>query len=379
MNRNIVLLVLVANLLDSCQSVNNEADDSAIVVEFKKEEIAASDLVNDYTIIIPSSPNDDALVYNYDKVLLSEKRCYILDQRGNRLVAFDMNGGFVASTANMIGNGPNEYIRLTDATIDNNRGLIYLYCDAPYSLIVLDYDLSFIKKVDLGNLLLFEIASDENFIYGISRDEKNPLLQKLVAIDKNTYSVSESILEYDKGVESVFGGKALMPTKNGVFLCFTFDDVIYKISDKKVVNKYLLDLGDKGTKFPNISTSNAKAFYDDNINSHYSLQNFTTSDSLLIFGSNKIATFVLDMNSKECVCYERSLYSDILPFHSQRIIPSEGRSEVIIWKTMNDAILNCLKYWEEEDMWHRYDEHTINHLKGLSEDDNPVLVIWNFK
>lgn len=249
----ILLLLLLVLSLSGCDSNKTKIIEGAIDVNYVDEDLNLSSITDNYKVTLLKAPTDDALFHEVDRVLFAENRIFVISRRSNKVVAYDKEGEYISSTRKLIGNGPNEYVRVTDATVDNDRKLIYLYCDAPYCLLILDYDLNFVKRVELNDLLLYEIASDSNYIYGITRDKSNRLHQKLIAINKDDYTVSAPILEYEHGVPGVSAmGKSMTSTKDGVLVCMLFDNVIYKISNKRIVEKYPLNLGKKGVDFSDI-------------------------------------------------------------------------------------------------------------------------------
>lgn len=376
----ILLLLLLVLSLSGCDSNKTKIIEGAIDVNYVDEDLNLSSITDNYKVTLLKAPTDDALFHEVDRVLFAENRIFVISRRSNKVVAYDKEGEYISSTRKLIGNGPNEYVRVTDATVDNDRKLIYLYCDAPYCLLILDYDLNFVKRVELNDLLLYEIASDSNYIYGITRDKSNRLHQKLIAINKDDYTVSAPILEYEHGVPGVSAmGKSMTSTKDGVLVCMLFDNVIYKISNKRIVEKYPLNLGKKGVDFSDIDETNANKFFKEYGSRHFMLQNMTASESCIMFGSNGVGTFVIDKNTDECKCYQWGNKNDAIPFLTSTIIPVEGLENVIVWKPSFDMTIRFAEHLKKENHWDGYNNETIDIFKNLTKDDNPLLVVWEMK
>ena len=375
-----LLLLLLMLIFYSCNSNQSKIIENAINVNFIDEELDISSITDNYKVTLLKAPTDDALFHEVDRVLFAENRIYVISRRSNKVVAYDRGGEYISSTRKLIGNGPNEYVRVADATVDNDKKLIYLYCDAPYCLLILDYDLNFVKRVELNDLLLYEIASDSNYIYGITRDKSNRLHQKLIAINKDDYTISAPILEYELGVPGLTAmGKTITSTKDGILVCMLFDNVIYKISNKKVVEKYPLNFGEKGVDFSNVKEINPNKFYDEHRSQHFMLQNMIASDSKIIFSSNNLGTFVIDKNTDECKCYQWGNKNNAIPFLTSTIIPSDGLNNGIVWKTDFNISIKLSEYLKQGNHWDGCTQETIEVLKNISEDDNPLLVVWEMK
>lgn len=375
-----LLFLLLGFLFSSCNFNKTKIVEDAIDVNYIDGDLNLSSITENYKVTLLKAPTDDALFHEIDRVLFADNRIFVTCRRSNKVVAFNKEGEYISSTRNLIGNGPNEYVRVADATVDNDRKLIYLYCDAPYCLLILDYDLNFVKRVELNDLLLYEIASDSNYIYGITRDKSNRLHQKLIAISKDDYTISAPILEYELGVPGVSAmGKSMTSTKDGVLVCMLFDNVIYKISNKRIVEKYPLNLGKKGVDFSDIDETNANKFFKEYGSRHFMLQNMTASESCIMFGSNGVGTFVIDKNTDECKCYQWGNKNDAIPFLTSTIIPVEGLENVIVWKPSFDMTIRFAEHLKKENHWDGYNNETIDIFKNLTKDDNPLLVVWEMK
>jgi hypothetical protein len=109
------------------------------------------------------------------------------------------------------------------------------------------------------------------------------------------------------------------------------------------------------------------------------LQNMIASDSKILFSSNNLGTFVIDKNTDECKCYQWGNKNDAIPFLTSTIIPSDGLNNGIVWKTDYDISIKLSEYLKQGNHWDGCTHETIEVIKNISEDDNPLLVVWEMK
>lgn len=121
-------------------------DDISTTVDIK----CSSFLSMPRTIILEN--NEEALIERIYELDIYEDNIYILDDKLNRLLVFDINGKYKYRIAKT-GIGPGEHLDLSDFSIDRDNGLIYLLDEG--NRCVLEYNLKtleFIKKIDIKNI-----------------------------------------------------------------------------------------------------------------------------------------------------------------------------------------------------------------------------------
>ena len=120
----------------SCSEARKNVDDSSrisesVKVNFVKQPLRGSQILKDSKVIFLSSNHEEALIANVDRLLVGDDRYIVMDRRTNRLMAFNGQGEFVASTSRYIGEGPDNYVRIIDAAIDNNTKKVYSEQNSP--------------------------------------------------------------------------------------------------------------------------------------------------------------------------------------------------------------------------------------------------------
>ena len=147
----------------SCTAYKQPLDGERIAVEFHDDILKTSSFREGYELVALDAPCNEAVISSVDRLLFAEGRIVVLDQVGNKVLLFDSDGGFLKSTSKMVGKGHNEYIRISDAAIDESARKLYVHCDAPYQMMVFDWDLNPVKRFNLA-------MRDEEGYYRVATD-----------------------------------------------------------------------------------------------------------------------------------------------------------------------------------------------------------------
>lgn len=365
-------------MLSSCgQTIKGEKHNVDVKFEKSYSYVEASDIFeNSYETVLLDNSTQDAIIKNTDRILFAEDNIVIVDKLGNKLLLFDNKGEFITSTSNLIGKGNNEYIRISDAALDEKEQKIYLYCNAPYQIMVFDYNLQYERNIKL-DFLAFEIAVDDNYIY-LTRYNESSMFD-LVAIDKHDATQKPlMILEGTKGVRGLTGlGKSLIASNEDIYLCFPFDYNIYRINNGNVVDMYSMDFGTKGVSDINIRRMGNDEFVRKYRGYVWCLQNFCTTDSTLIFTTNTPGLFIYNKEREICSAYNELLH-DILPIFSSLTIPSQGKSGHIIFDARPELILNYLNHLQKHGEIEQ-DSTITKVLESVDMGSNPLIVAWKIK
>ena len=147
--RKIIRIILFALTFSAgACTTDKQTETSVCEFSFTETDVDVSGLYSKARYVKLEQPNRDAIISNIGRILFVPERIAVVDQDGNKVLLFDEKGNFIKSTSSRIGNGHNEYIRLSDCAADVDNGLFYLCCDAPYQILVLDKDLNFVERID---------------------------------------------------------------------------------------------------------------------------------------------------------------------------------------------------------------------------------------
>ena len=390
---SLIVVVLLLWVMPSCNSNKRNVDGSQlaseiVTVDFSGKHMLGSQMFKGSKVISLSSEHDEALIAEMDKLLVGENRYFVMDRRGNQVIAFNGEGEFVASTISYVGQGPDAYIRVIDAVIDNEAKKVYVHCDAPYCIMVFDMNLQLLEKISL-DYYMREIADDDKYIYGIRTKASSDFGYELVALDKSNLSATPTVILENS--EVIYGalaiGRSLTSCGKRVNVCLPFDDTVYQISNKKIMANYDLDFGTKGIEFSDIKGMPVKEFYASPFRDKiWSLVNVYSSDSTLFFSCNREHVFVLNKETKCCIAY--SFFSnDLMPYSTNQTFPVDGLDNAFAYAWPSSYVMTFKNRVTDENLdkdvkkvLERYmNAEMKKNLNGYEEEDNPLIILCEMK
>lgn len=370
-----ILFIALTAALTSCDTSRHIDCATEVPVTYRETAESSTLLDNCLTLITLDDDNPNALIKRIDRLIFTNDRLFVADRHSNKIMAFDRKGHFVSSTAQYIGRGHNEYIRLADATFDKDSRLIYAFCDAPYCVMLFDTDLKLKKKIPL-DYFLSDLAMDSKYVYGIRRNKESG--SELIAIGKDELTSEPIVLHtcsnYVNGLGSI--GKCITSTDDGILACLPFCNTIYKIRNGNTEQAITIDFGDrwstdldKGQDF--------RQFLKTNDRKNWMIQNMACSDSILLFNTNLEHSYVVDIIGNSCNAYSY-LSDNATPFVLWTIIPLEGLSKCVTYELSRISMSKYTKYVETKDP-SMADMKSYQFAKRLMGNNNPTIAIYKIK
>lgn len=238
--------------LDSCQTKKDRSDlisSDFQTFTFDADRLDSANMSNrfyDFEFLHLVSKNDN-LIHKINKVreygdkiaILSRPDLWLVDQNGN-----------VENKIGMLGNGPGEFIELTDFRIDLEEGSIEILDGRGKKLIKYDMNGEFISEIKHEAFQLakgfMRVSDDIYAIYGGTffvptfdfgllyfSKSKNKVVDKFFPIkEKRPYAV---FLERDN---------FWIENEDKLF-SYPFNDTIYKLTPEKLIPKVVIDFGEK--------------------------------------------------------------------------------------------------------------------------------------
>lgn len=376
--RHFIKAIAIGTVCVSCNS-SGHLDYVKVNLSDESRSCNLSSFLKKYEIIGLEASEPEAVMTYPDRLLFSEDRIFVMDRGGNKIIMFDRDGNFLKSTAKMNGRGHHEYIRIIDATMDEKEKRLYVHCDAPYQMMVFDFDLN-LEKVIPMDYYMGEIAIEGKYLYGICYDEpKDGGGYKLVAVEKTHIKEKpRTLLSHDDVIMGRWTlGKSLMPCKDGVYVCLPFDTRICKFKNATLVEEYNMDFGDNGLVEHPVESDMPPAWFDKNYRDiNWAIVNMTESDSLLLFNTNKTFAFIMNKKNKQCDGYG-FLDNDFFPIFCSRIIPSQGWHNGVVYTVSSRTVESALKQIREGD---GTQSPTMEYIKQkFDPDGNPLVIIWDIR
>ena len=165
MKKTILLtLILVVLLPYSCIKITEKENYPIIYVDLEeKKPVSLSDLFS-HIKIIPLETNEKSLIKDIIKTQIYENNIYVFDYRSAEVLWFDTNGNFLNKISDR-GQGPQEYLNISDFEVDETNKKILLL--APVNNSMYEYDLN---GVFIGKYRLPEIKGAYNSFKSINND-----------------------------------------------------------------------------------------------------------------------------------------------------------------------------------------------------------------
>lgn len=378
--RKLYYLLLLTLLSCGQQEVVNR-----IKVEYVDTPIHSSDFLSQYEAVLLDSSSPETFMAEINKLVIGKDRIFVYDRIAQNVLAFDRSGKFINSTENMIGRAGNEYIRLTDIAVDDNKKLLFMQCDSPYQMMILDYDLNFVSKVDM-DYYCREIAVDDNYIYAVLPlvpDQPGEQYDYFVAMNRNNIAAKPKVILRMNNVHPTVGFQRALSSSNGeIYVCGRFDDAIYQVENGEIVKEYRIDFGERALPVSAKSKEmTSSQFFDKyfKTDAHlFGVSKVCSSDSLLLFCTNQAMMFVLNKNTMTCKGHA-GFRSDKLPMTSSFSYPTSSIANNVIYEVDNSSFQNYMRRYKNGEAIRKLDDKLMAIAGKVDDNSNPVLIIWDIK
>jgi len=362
--------------------------------------------------IIPLETKKSCLIGAIDQIQVVDNYILIMDAViANSLYVFDREGHFIRKIGG-VGQGPGEYVSIFDFTIDRENKTVYIL-DGRWPRI-LKYDLAtgkFIQKIEFernesgahmnrfvhigGNLYAtatFYDHSPDNFLL-YTLDESS-------GKEKNNFL---NVMEYNKGYSDVSGNntpdRPFYSRDNGdaIFVRPMMNEII-EITKDGVFSLFEL----KGKNL--LASSDAKKLCD-SYNIQYVIKNRGNPDRLSFLQINKYTHFISYVEKGAWILIDRGIGMSI-----HEIVINKKTNEVCVYKGGSDDLLYSVHERSSSFVFGCTDsngvyKHTstsrsngvsdlqdylkkgalspdvigLEKIKDLKDDDNPILIYYEFK
>ncbi len=363
-------LIALLAMVSSCTTPQS----ALYPVSFHNDYTQASSILSRMECVKLATDTTDAVISDISRLLLAQRHLFAVDRRGNKIVSFDRKGNFLTSTLRLVGRGANEYLRIQDAAIDTAAERLYVYCDAPYQVMVLDYSLNVLECVRFDDLIL-ECSVDEHRLYALCVDVRNTRQYELRSYDKSDLRRGyDVLLKYDKGVADVFvRGKSLSGDGCNTYVCMPFDSAIHTVSNGRVTDVYRLDFDNRWYDHATTGGLRGMQFTKRNEGLNWCLQNVCGSDSLLFFNTNISGIYEVKKADGVAVCH-RNVVSDDYPFASSWLVPSGGDCNMMVFSIPAGAVRRFAEHYRSRGQ--NLPATKMNSIiEATQEADNPVIVM----
>jgi hypothetical protein len=379
------IYILACIALCSCKSTSHgESAVKTISVDFSdmKDSGKEKDLFSSYKIV-PLETNDSCLISEIIKVILWQDRIFILDgYLTASVVIFDSSGKWI-NTISRKGQGPDEYLRVSDIFVDEEEQLLCILCPANQKLMLFDKNGQLQKQEKLPNRLIFMEKTSEGYVACAHNLSTPPLYNSNIYTLSSDFKIKSQHFEIPKEWESRSSGynTKFAKYKSDIYYYPSFSNIVYRISNDYVSEFYKYDFGKYN--FPEEWKSAQHHFSsnrDIQAENRYiqSVRSFTETDDniyamVLFEGSYKLVTY-----SKKDETVRTTLLLNN-PFIATGFGSACALTETcLIAQQEAGRIIHVMESLKE-----RNDRKTLDILKAaipgdIKDDDNPVLFIYYF-
>ena len=248
MKKHLLLLAMFITSLYGCSSKNSEVQTSSDIetipiTDFETIYGKLSDFAEEVKMI-PLEFTDESILGEIRKVVMSDKFIFIIEQTNREGVyVFDHTGKYLYRIGTQ-GEGPEEFVHLSDFSIDEEENVIYL-CDSPRKrILAFTFENKFIKDIPMDyDATCFEYQNGLFFLYKEYSQSCTPSYS-LVVKDQNGnlvekyYPMPKDVVEYNSAC--IFRKR-----ENNILFAQDLNDSVLLLSENKLTPLYYIDYKDR--------------------------------------------------------------------------------------------------------------------------------------
>ena len=326
------------------------------------------DIFSDISVI-PLETTAESLIKVISKVEYYKNRYYILDKSLHVIFVFDSKGKYLYKI-NDRGEGPNNYIDLTDFELDKNIDKIIILSAGARCLNYYNMEGEFLKKLRLPKIKLYydklHLINKDTIVFS-TPDGINKL---------KYYSIKENVIIHEDSINEQkdhFHPNQFMMEG---FLSYGLTNTVYSLKNGKTEKAYTWDFGENN----DLSNLNIPKGFNPNALKKYGEDVFssvTVNYVIYLQGQNDryIYAMLIIENKRRNVLYDKETNKSIVFEKTKEgaaIYPIKWDNEYIIstvggYIEFNDLVPNEIRAPELSKI--------INNIK---EEDNPVLIKHTF-
>lgn len=244
-----VTLLFVLCFLFSCRSSRNEKTENAYTINV--DEAQKSDFYSmfDSMTYIPLETIEDHEIGKIDRVLYHDGKYFILDGLTNKVFVFKNDGKYY-SVIDAVGNGPGEYVQITDITIDKFNNVVKILDSMQNKIVSYDLEGHFIGETKLSISyapIHFCQVDKDMYAFDLQRSSNEKEWQYNLSINSEEFSEPiRKFLPYDKALNVCFSPRITLQDVNGEIIFIPlYSSTIYTVGPLEVKPRYVFDFGDK--------------------------------------------------------------------------------------------------------------------------------------
>lgn len=269
-----------------------------------------STLFDSLSYIKLEDKKNEALLKEVSKIEIHKDTIYVLDKESNKICLFNSNGNFITQLGN-IGQGPGEFIKVSDFTMDYAANKIIVLDILSSKINIYNSNGTFDHEIHLECMARQLVATKNHYIfytagsnYYTSKEKKSKPEEKLgynLFITDKKGNILQKFFYYKPILDDLLCKNTLSYDKKNDIAYFHYAvyDTIYAFSPKGNT-KYWVNFGKNRMPYKKMNEDNFK-FYT-NKTGFAQLINICCSDNYIFANyslNNKVHLFINKLNTKE--------------------------------------------------------------------------------
>lgn len=239
------LSTFFVGLFCSCGKENLKNDLRLYIIENSYEDKihVQLDNITDSIKIVKLETNENCFISNINKIYINENLIYIIHD--NRCSVFNLDGEYL-NDVGRFGNGPGEYVRISNLCFVNND--VWIYDFRKMSFNIHDSAGFYINNIRLNDYFISFKQITENTVAGLLSNDSGDTINRIKFFDSKGNAVDSILntklfLNLNFGISSTIDG-FFYKYNESVFFKEGYNDTVFKfLSNNKISSEYIIDAG----------------------------------------------------------------------------------------------------------------------------------------
>lgn len=351
-----------------------------IKIDSKSDSLVKSSTIFRKSWFLELETDKDAFIGNIDKLLFDENKIFVLDKDISQAVFIYNSDGRLIKKIDERGQGPREFLKIRDVTLDKNKKRICLLDQAGNKINFYDYEGEFLESKPIPfSFSSFDyidssiIAFDLQTAYNVNDQIDNHYLvtadiEGIIHNKAFPYSNDEKSFSY-------WSSRHIRRFKDNVFFQPRYRNTIYQVKKDEVIPWFFLDF--QGKEFPN----NGKIEGDEHFRDLKQKYSYFSGEYVDL---ENVACFVINTpeeyfyllyskNTKRTIPLKPLMVEDFISGFFRAPFERFNDSTIVTFAHAHQVLLAknaYFSYLEEEGLGD-------DMFPDLTENDNPVLFFYN--
>lgn len=246
-----LLLLYLLPLFTACNYQEQKMDELSIITDYidfySLSSVPDSFFLskNGTTYILLKNMTDQCLFSRIDRIKFANEKIYIVDTRMPSLVVYNKNGDPITKIGTQ-GQGPKEYLGITDFDIDHS-GNVYVLDGISNKILHYNNKYECVNEHRLSySADIITVLKNDSLLIGLSSWNEGEGKGYKIALTDKTGKISKTYLKYDEYTDPAYWISNYQFAKNDAQISYnqTIDNNIYLFSEEGYLQKrFYMDFG----------------------------------------------------------------------------------------------------------------------------------------